>query len=421
MTVDTQLTVLPNGFRVISERLPGVRSAAVGVWVDVGTRHEPAPLNGVAHLLEHMVFKGTTTRSAKEIACAIEAVGGSLNAWTSREHTAFHARVLAEDVPLAVELISDILTNPLFDERELVKECEVVVQEIGQVEDTPDDLVFDLFQEQAYPDQPLGRSILGTVDTIRAMRREALVEFMATHYAPERMVLAAAGAIDHAQLVELAQRWFQDREPRLAPAFEPARYVGGRKSDGRDLEQVHLCLGLEGFSYRDPDYWAVQVLATALGGGMSSRLFQEVRENRGLCYEIEVFSSSFSDTGLFAIYTGTAPESLSELVDVTARETRALVLDPQPEEIERAKAQLKAGLVMSLESCAGVADSIARQLLIFGRRVPVEEMLAKIEAVDREALRRAGERLFASGTATTLAIVGPVDNVPELELGRIAN
>lgn len=421
MTVDTQLTVLRNGFRVISERLPGVRSAAVGVWVDVGTRHEPAPLNGVAHLLEHMVFKGTTTRSAKEIACAIEAVGGSLNAWTSREHTAFHARVLAEDVPLAVELISDILTNPLFDERELVKECEVVVQEIGQVEDTPDDLVFDLFQEQAYPDQPLGRSILGTVDTIRAMRREALVEFMATHYAPERMVLAAAGAIDHAQLVELAQRWFQDREPRLAPAFEPARYVGGRKSDGRDLEQVHLCLGLEGFSYRDPDYWAVQVLATALGGGMSSRLFQEVRENRGLCYEIEVFSSSFSDTGLFAIYTGTAPESLSELVDVTARETRALVLDPQPEEIERAKAQLKAGLVMSLESCAGVADSIARQLLIFGRRVPVEEMLAKIEAVDREALRRAGERLFASGTATTLAIVGPVDHVPELELGRIAN
>lgn len=421
MTVDTQLTVLPNGFRVISERLPGVRSAAVGVWVDVGTRHEPAPLNGIAHLLEHMVFKGTTTRSAKEIACAIEAVGGSLNAWTSREHTAFHARVLAEDVPLAVELISDILTNPLFDERELVKECEVVVQEIGQVEDTPDDLVFDLFQEQAYPDQPLGRSILGTVDTIRAMRREALVEFMATHYAPERMVLAAAGAIDHAQLVELAQRWFQDRKPRLAPAFAPARYVGGRKSDGRDLEQVHLCLGLEGVSYRDPDYWAVQVLATALGGGMSSRLFQEVRENRGLCYEIEVFSSSFSDTGLFAIYTGTAPESLSELVDVTARETRALVLDPQPEEIERAKAQLKAGLVMSLESCAGVADSIARQLLIFGRRVPVEEMLAKIEAVDREALRRAGERLFASGTATTLAIVGPVDHVPELELGRIAN
>lgn len=207
-----------------------MRSAAVGVWVDVGTRHEPAPLNGVAHLLEHMVFKGTTTRSAKEIACAIEAVGGSLNAWTSREHTAFHARVLAEDVPLAVELISDILTNPLFDERELVKECEVVVQEIGQVEDTPDDLVFDLFQEQAYPDQPLGRSILGTVDTIRAMRREALVEFMATHYAPERMVLAAAGAIDHAQLVELAQRWFQDRKPRLAPAFEPARYVGGAKA-----------------------------------------------------------------------------------------------------------------------------------------------------------------------------------------------
>ncbi|MCS6878623.1 MAG: insulinase family protein [Geminicoccaceae bacterium] len=419
MTPETRVTTLPNGFRVISEKLPGVRTAAVGVWVDAGTRHEPARLNGIAHLLEHMVFKGTRTRSAKDIACAIEAVGGSLNAWTSREHTAFHARVLAEDVPLAVELVADILTNPLLDEQELAKERDVVIQELGQVEDTPDDLVFDLFQERAFPDQPLGRSILGSEETIRAIARDSLLAFMAEHYVPGRMVLAAAGAVDHERLVALAERWFGEREPRPAPVTVRARYVGGRERDGRDLEQVHLCFGLEGVSYHDPDYWAVQVLATALGGGMSSRLFQEVRENRGLCYEIEAFSSSFADTGLFGIYTGTAPDKLEELLEVTVTETRSLVRDPEPAEIERAKAQLRAGLLMSLESCAGVADSIARQLLIYGRRIPVEELLARIEAVDREAVCRAGERLFASGGATTLALLGPVACGCELELGRI--
>jgi len=420
MNGETRLTTLENGFRVISERLPGVRTAAVGVWVDAGTRHEPAELNGVAHLLEHMAFKGTRTRTARQIAEAIEAVGGSLNAWTSREQTAFHARVLAEDVPLAVELVADILTEPLFDEEELAKEREVVLQEIGQVEDTPDDLVFDLLQEEAFPDQPLGRSILGTEETIRAMSRPALATFMAEHYVPEAMILAAAGAVDHDRLVELARRWFGDRPARAAPPPPPARYRGGLARDGRELEQVHLCLGVEGVPYRDPDYWPAQVLATALGGGMSSRLFQEVRENRGLCYAIEVFSSSFLDTGLFGIYTGTGPEQVDELLEVTERETRALVREPGPAEIERAKAQLRAGLLMSLESCAGVADAIARQLAIYGRRIPVEEMLASIEAVDLAAVRRVGARLFGSGGATTLVALGPVERLPALEFGRIA-
>lgn len=420
MTSDTRVTTLANGFRVISERLPGVRTAAVGVWVEAGTRHEPLAVNGVAHLLEHMAFKGTTSRSAKDIACAIEAVGGSLNAWTSREQTAFHARVLAEDVPLAVELVADILTNPVFDEHELAKEREVVLQEIGQVEDTPDDLVFDLFQERAFPDQPLGRSILGSEETVRGMPRSALLAFMAEHYVPANMILAAAGSVDHDRLVALAERWFGDRPAQPAPPPLPGRYRGGLEHDGRELEQVHLCLGLEGVPYHDPDYWAVQVLATALGGGMSSRLFQEVRENRGLCYAIEVFASSFLDTGLIGICTGTGPQQVEELLEVAARETRGLVREPEAAEIERAKAQLRASLVMSQESCAGVAESIARQLAIFGRRIPVEEMLARIESVDRGAVRRAGERLFAAGRATTLVALGPVDRLPELELGRIA-
>lgn len=420
MNESTRLTTLANGFRVLSERLPGVRTAAVGVWVDAGTRYEPAELNGVAHLLEHMAFKGTRTRTARQIAEAIEAVGGSLNAWTSREHTAFHARVLAADVPLAVELVADILTAPLFDEQELAKEREVVLQEIGQVEDTPDDLVFDLLQERAFPDQPLGRSILGPAEIVASLPRRALLGFMEQHYAPGRMALVGAGAVEHDRLVELAERWFGALPQRPASAPEPARYRGGSVTHERELEQVHLCLALEGVSHHDLDYWAVQVLTMALGGGMSSRLFQEARENRGLCYAIDAASSSFAETGLLTIYAGTGGGQVGELLEVVAEEARGLARDPDAAEIARAKAQLRAGLLMSLESCAAVADGIARQLLVFGRPIPVDEMLGRIEAVDLEAVARVGARLFASGGATTLVTLGALETVPALELGRVA-
>ncbi len=416
----TRVTTLENGFRVISERLPGLRTAAVGVWVDVGTRHERPEVNGVAHLLEHMAFKGTTTRSAKQIAEAIEAVGGALNAWTSREHTAYHARVLAEDLPLAVELLADILTRSVFDEAELAKEREVVLQEIGQVEDTPDDLIHDRLQERAFPDQPLGRSILGPAEIVARMPRRALLDFLAEHYVPGRMVLAAAGAVEHEALVELAQRWFGDLPPRPAPPPQPARYAGGVALERRELEQVHLCLGLEGVGWHDPDFWPLQVLAAALGGGMSSRLFQEVRENRGLCYAIDAFANAYVDTGLFAIYAGTGAQRLAELLEVTAEQCRAIARAPEPREIARAKAQLRAGLLMAQESCAAVADSIARQLLLYGRRIPIDETLARIEAVDVEAIVRVGERLFARGGATTFVAVGELDEPPAPELGRIA-
>ena len=420
MSEESRLTTLDNGFRVLSRHLPGVRTAAVGVWVDVGTRHEPAELNGVAHLLEHMAFKGTRTRTAREIAEAIEAVGGSLNAWTSREQTAFHARVLAEDVPLAVELVADILTEPAFDEQELAKEREVVLQEIGQVEDTPDDLVFDLLQEAAFPDQPLGRSILGPVEIVAHLSRAALESFLEAHYVPSRMVLAAAGAVEHERLVELGRRWFGGRPPGPVRPPEPARYRGGVRIERRELEQVHLCLALEGVSIHDPDYWATQVFAVALGGGMSSRLFQEARENRGLCYAIDAVASSYADTGLLSIYAGTGTEQVGALLEVVASECRGLARDPDPAEIARAKAQLRAGLLMSLESCAAVADGIARQLLVHGRTIPVEEMLAKIEAVDEEAIRRVGDRLFGRSSPTTAAAIGELDALPVPDLGRIA-
>ena len=307
MNDDTvRITTLPNGLRVVSESMPRLQTASVGVWVDVGARYEPAEVNGVAHLLEHMAFKGTTTRSARAIAEEIERVGGSLNAYTSREHTAYYARILAGDVDLAADLLADILQHSSFDPAELEKERHVVLQEIGQVRDTPDDLVFDLLQEASYPDQPMGRAILGPEEIVASMPREALLDYMARHYGPARLVFSGAGKVEHDRLVDLASRLFGELPAAAGEPAEPARYQGGTRVERRpDLEQVHLCLAVEGVPYHDPDHFALQVLSTALGGGMSSRLFQEARENRGLCYSISTFGSSHADTGLLGVYAGT--------------------------------------------------------------------------------------------------------------------
>jgi predicted Zn-dependent peptidase len=416
----TKITVLPNGMRVISEVLPRVETAAVGVWVDVGTRYEAPEVNGVAHLLEHMAFKGTTSRSARQLAEEIENVGGALNAWTSREHTAFYARVLAEDVPLASELVADILQHSTFDPDELEKERQVVLQEIGQVMDTPDDLVFDLFQESAYPDQPMGRSILGPEAIVAGMPRTALVDYMVEHYGPSRMVLAGAGKVEHDRLVEMAGRLFRDLPASPGTDAEPARYRGGSRLEYRkDLEQVHVCVGWAGIPWDDPDQYALQVLSTALGGGMSSRLFQEARENRGLCYSISTFTAAFADSGLLGIYAGTGAKQLKQLMQVAADETAALVAEPGAGEVARARAQLKAGLFMSLESCSAVCEEIARHLLCFGRRIPTSEIVAKLDAVDVEAVRRIGRRVLSAGEPTVTAL-GPVRRLPVVGLDRLA-
>ena len=418
---ETRLTTLPNGIRVISETIPRVETLAFGAWVDVGARYEPAEVNGVAHLLEHMAFKGTATRTARGIAEEIEAVGGSLNAYTSREQTAYYARILAPDLPLACDLVADILQRSTVDGGELEKERQVVLQEIGQVRDTPDDLVFDLFQEAAYPDQPLGRPILGPEEVVASMPRAALLDYMRRHYAPSRLVVAAAGKLEHERLVELADAAFRDLPAAAGNERpEPARYKGGEALERDDeLEQVHLCLGVESLGYADTDYFALQVLTTALGGGMSSRLFQEARENRGLCYSIGASGSAYADGGLLIIDAGTAAASVPELCRVIEAETAALVADPTEAEIARARAQLKAGLLMALESCHAVCEDLARQLLCLGRRVPTAEVLAKVDAVDAAAVRRVGERLFR-GRPTTRAAIGPLKKLPRLELGRVA-
>ncbi len=409
MTVPT-LTTLDSGLRVVSADMPGLETAAVGVWVDAGARCESVEHNGIAHLLEHMAFKGTRRRNALQIAEEIESVGGYLNAYTSREHTAFVARVLKEHVPLAVDILADILQHTTMPDDELEREREVVIQEIAQVHDTPDDLVFDLFQETAYPDQPLGRSILGTAERVSGFSRDAIAGYMAEHYGAERMVVVAAGRVDHDALIALAGEAFDSLPHRARGSVDPADYRGGDGRQNRDLEQVHLVMGFNGVSYTDPDFYAQQVLATALGGGMSSRLFQEVREKRGLAYSVFSFASSYVDGGLFGIYAGAGDTHVGELVPVICGEIVKIAEAVREDELDRARAQLKAALLMSLESPSARCEQIGRQMLIFGRPIPPAEIIERIEAVDGDAITRTTRRLIESGQPTITAL-GPVAGV----------
>jgi len=402
-----QISTLANGLRVVTDARSDVASSAVGVWVDAGARHETAAENGVAHMLEHMAFKGTERRSARVIAEEIEAVGGHLNAYTSREHTAYFARVLGDDLPLSVDILADILQHSSFLEDELARERTVVVQEIGQTEDTPDDIVFDHLQEQAFPGQPLGRSILGTVEKVQAMDRARLGGFMDKHYVASSLVLCAAGAVDHDGLVALAERHFADLPTQTAGAYEPAVYGGGEVRAERDLEQVHFSLALPGLSYTDPDFYTAQALSTVLGGGMSSRLFQEVRESRGLCYAVFTFTQSFADGGVFCAYAGTGEDEVAELVPVLCDELVRVAADAGEDEVARARAQLKASTLMALESSSARAEQLARQMLIFGRPIPPAEVVSRIEAVDAAAVRRVAGRILSAG-APTVAAIGPL-------------
>ena len=404
------VTRLANGLRVVTDSIEGVGSAAVGVWVNVGARDEPDHLHGISHLLEHMAFKGTERRSARMIAQEIEDVGGYVNAYTTRENTAYYARVLGDDVPLAIDVLGDILQNSVFDESELEKERWVVEQEIAQVFDTPDDLVFDLFQECAFPDQPMGRSILGTPASIAGMTRQTLLGHMTGHYTAESMVLSAAGAVDHGEIVRLAEDRFCDLPRSNGHVPRPAAYAGGAIDRKDDVEQVHLVMGCPGFGICDDNYYPVQFFSNALGGGMSSRLFQEIREDRGLAYTIYSFHSAFEDSGLFGIYAGCAEVDAREVanlvVDAVARTADGLVDD----EIERARTQMKAGLLMARESTAARCEALARQMLVFGRTIAEEEIIGKIEAVCAADIRKCAETLF-QGTRPAMACIGPEEGI----------
>lgn len=403
-----EVSRLDNGLTIVTDSMPHLQTTSVGVWVDTGARHEAQANNGISHMLEHMAFKGTQRRSARDIAEEIETVGGHLNAHTTHEATAYHARVLKADLPLAVDIISDILQHSAFDVEELERERGVIVQEIGQALDTPDELVFDHLMNAAFPGQALGRPILGTLGTVAGFSRAQLRDYMAERYQASGMVLAAAGGLDHKTLVDLAQERFGGLASPQTHDHEPASFIGGEFRDERDLEQVHLALAFEGPRYSDADYHVAQVFAGVLGGGMSSRLFQEVREKRGLCYSVFAYSWSFADTGMFGVYAGTSPDDVAALMPVLAEEIRRLGEDASDAETARSRAQIKAGLMMGLESSSARAEQIARQFMIHGRVVPIEEIITSIDAVDAQAIRRFARRIVANAPHMALAAVGPL-------------
>jgi len=407
MTIE--LSRLNNGLQIATDRIETVDTVSLGIWVDVGTRHEPAEINGVAHFLEHMAFKGTKRRSALAIAEEIEAVGGHLNAYTSRESTAYYAKVLKEDVPLALDILADILQHSTFEPEEMERERTVILQEIGQANDTPDDIIFDHFQECAYPDQAMGRPVLGRPEIIRQLGRADVTAYLRDHYGARRMVLAAAGNLDHDRVAGLAETLLAEMPAELPITTEPARYTGGERREERDLEQLHLVLGFPGLVLDDPDYYAGSVLSTAFGGGMSSRLFQEIREKRGLVYTIHCFGHSYRDSGLFGIYAGTGEEEAAELVPALCEEARKLEDGLTPVELARAKAQLKAGLLMSLESTSARCEQLAQHLLIHGTPFDPTEIVRRIEAVDDAAIRRVLAR-WRSGPPTLTAL-GPLSRL----------
>jgi predicted Zn-dependent peptidase len=408
-----RVTTLPNGFRVATDRMESVETTSLGVWAGVGTRNEPAEHNGVAHLLEHMAFKGTRRRSARDIVVEIEDVGGFLNAYTGREQTAYYAKVLAEDTPLVVDILADILQNSIFDAEELTRERAVVLQEIGQAEDTPDDIIFDHFQETAFPDQAMGRPVLGRAEIVRDLPRDVVAGYMASRYRAGQMVLAASGRVDHDALVDMAAKLFAGWPAGAVPPSERARYAGGDGRFARELEQVHLALGFEGVTYTDPDYYVAAVLSQLLGGGMSSRLFQEIREKRGLVYSIHSFASSYADGGIFGIYAGTGEKEVAELLPVVCDELAKLPGDMGEQEVKRAAAQLRAATLMSREKPSARCEQLASQLLIYGRPIPPAEAVARIDAVTIDDLARLARRLTQS--PPTLTSLGPVGQVMEYD------
>ena len=410
MTVE--LHRMANGVRIVTEHMPGLQSASLGVWVAAGGRHERADQNGVAHFLEHMAFKGTKTRSAFEIAEAIENVGGYINAYTSREMTAYYARVLADDVPLALDVISDIVLNPVFDSDEIEVERHVILQEIGQAHDTPDDVIFDWLQETAFPDQPLGRTILGPAERVQQFHASDLMGFVQERYAPANIILAAAGAVDHDVIVSATERAFGGLRARDGGAADPARFHGGERRVEKDLEQAHFALAFETPGYRDDAIYTAQLFSTAFGGGMSSRLFQEAREKRGLCYSIFAQTGAYADSGLLTIYAGTGAEDIGDLVHLTIDELKRAADDLTPAELARSRAQLKAGLLMGLESPSSRAERLARLLSIWDKVPPIEEIIEKIDAVTTGDARGFAADLVNRAEAA-LALYGPVSAAPD--------
>ena len=410
----SEISTLPNGIRIITSSRPEIESVSLGIWVNTGAAYEKPQLNGISHFLEHMVFKGTKSRNAFQISDQFEDVGGQSNAYTAREFTAFYAKMLKGDTELAIDILTDLITNPTFPVDELVKEREVVVQEIKQGIDTPDDIIFDFVQEQAFPNQALGRTILGPAEKVRSFGQAELQGYLKSNYSGENMVVCAVGNIEHKQFVEMVKSRLESFQAKAHFEKDAQNYQGGFMSEKRDIEQAHVVLAFNGVKYECETYYPCQIFSTIFGGGMSSRLFREVREKRGLVYTVYSFSNSHTQSGLFGIYAGTTNKELNELMPVIGTEIKKICNDlVSPQELARAKAQLKASMLMTLENSSTSAEILARQMLLYNRIIPIEEMVARIENVTLQDVCDMAQQIFAS--KPTYCLVGDIENHPDYE------
>lgn len=399
----SEITTLPGGFRVITLNRPELETVSLGIWIKTGSSFETAAMNGISHFLEHMVFKGTEHRSVADISEQIEDVGGQINAYTAREFTAFYAKMLKNDVELAVDVISDIIQNSTFPQDELTKEQDVVVQEIKQSLDTPDDIIFDYMQMSAFPDQPIGRMILGDEASVRSFSRETIKSYLHTNYAAENMMACAVGNIKHQDFVRMVTERFAGLQLKTSFVAEPQKYVGGFFAEPRDIEQAHIALGFRAFPYYNEAYYPSMILSTVLGGGTSSRLFREIREKRGLVYTVYSFANSHTQSGLMGIYAGTGKDELQQLMPVVCDEI-SKVCNQKIDDVElrRAQVQMKASMMMALESSSAISEILARQMLIYDRIVPIAEMVQRIEAVTLDDVQNTAQKIFSSTPCYTL-------------------
>jgi predicted Zn-dependent peptidase len=410
---EVEVSTLGNGIRLITETIPHVRSVAVGVWMGTGSRQETPEQNGISHFIEHMVFKGTTTRSAEDIARSVDSIGGNLDAFTAKEMVSFNAKVLDEHLPEVFDILSDLVLHPLFKEEDIEKEKGVVLEELKMEADDPEYLVHELFSSSFWKDHPLGKPILGTRDTVRRFTREAIEGYYRKFYVPSNIVITAAGNLDHRRLLELARERFEALSPNGSPPPSPAPSTHARLNlrHKKSLEQVHLCLGVPCYPIPHEKRYAASVLNALLGGGMSSRLFQNIREKRGLAYAVFSEISAFRDTGCVSVYAGTSADSAREVVRLILEEFRRLKEERVPEEeLRRAKDNLKGSLLLGLESTSSRMVNLARQHLYFDRFFTLDEMAENIERVTAEEMQQAAQAFFHSRNVA-LAVVGNLDGV----------
>ncbi|MFN7038128.1 MAG: M16 family metallopeptidase [Alphaproteobacteria bacterium] len=397
------ITKLNNGLIILSDNMSNLESITLNILVKVGSRNEEKSLNGITHFLEHMAFKGTTTRTAQDIAEEFDSIGGYFNAYTSRESTIYSVKVLKEDIETAIDIIADIIQNSTFLQSELEKELNVILQEIAGSIDSPDDMIFDLWQEIAYPDQALGRSILGTEEVIKKFNTKTVRDYISKHYSYSNIIISAVGNLDHSKIVKIIEEKFSNLNNINNNYIEKASYVGGFKHITRDLEQSHLILGYKAFSYSSKYFYPMHIFSTALGGGMSSRLFQEIREKRGLAYSIGSFFSGYCDDGTFGVYVSAEDEKLNEIVDITRNQIFDMANNITQTEIERAFIQLKANILMSQESASAKAEEIARSMAFYGRIISTQEMIEELQNVTKEHIRSTIEKIISSKpTLTTI-------------------